>query len=162
MTAAQDDPRPRPEAGPEEGKGVPPLDALRLARGVCRMLADWGYRALTEFTLANGRRADVIGLAPDGRFVVVEIKTSEADYLSDQKWEDYLEFCDLFYFAVPEGFPRDLLPDDVGVLVADAWGAEAVRRADEAPLHPSRRRAQLLSFALTAGDRLHRLVDPRT
>ena len=35
--------------------------AERLARGVCRLFEDMGFAAITEFSLANGRRVDVIG-----------------------------------------------------------------------------------------------------
>jgi hypothetical protein len=32
---------------------------------------------------------------------IIEIKSSPADYLSDSKWRDYMEFCDRFFFAIP-------------------------------------------------------------
>jgi len=133
--------------------------AARLARGVCRALAALGYGALTEFPLGSGRRVDVIGLNAAGEIVIVEIKSSPADFRGDRKWPDYLGFCDLFYFAVPEDFPRELLPADCGLMVADDYGAEIVRPAPSLGLHGSRRRAQTLRFALAASLRLHRFVD---
>lgn len=134
--------------------------ALRLARGVCRLLADLGYGTLTEFPLACGRRADVIGIDGAGSTAIVEIKSSPADFLADGKWTDYLDWCDLFYFAVPSGFPQALLPPEQGLIVADGYGGEILRPAPVAMLHASRRRTQLLRFALTASARLQRLIDP--
>ena len=43
-----------------------------------------------------------------------------ADYAYDAKWPDYLEYCDRFYFGVPEEFPRDLIPEEAGLIVADS------------------------------------------
>jgi hypothetical protein len=136
------------------------LSAQRLARGVSRALAALGYATLSEFPLNNGRRVDVIAVGGDGETVIVEIKTSAADYRADRKWTEYLEFCDRFYFAVPAGFPVALLPDDCGLLVADDYGAEMLRPAASQSMHASRRRAQTLRLALAAMQRLSRLLDP--
>jgi hypothetical protein len=133
----------------------------QVTRGVCRYLSDLGYRLLTEFTLRNGRRADVIGLADDGGVVIVEVKTSVADLKADQKWPEYDDFCDQLFFAVPRDFPLDLLPTECGVLVADSWGADEIREADVVPLHASRRRVLTLKFARKAAQRLYDLTDPR-
>lgn len=136
------------------------MTAQRLARGVCRGLGALGYAALTEFPLYNGRRADVIAVNGSGATLIVEIKTSPADYRADHKWIEYLEFCDLFYFAVAAGFPLALLPPDCGLMIADDYGAEIMRAAVVQPLHGSRRRAQTLRLALIAMQRLGRLLDP--
>jgi hypothetical protein len=136
-------------------------EAVRLARGVCRTLAALGYGALTEFTLRTGRRADVIGVNGAGEVTIVEIKTSEADFRSDQKWPEYLPFCDSFYFAVPEGFPRHILPEDCGLMVADPYASAVLRESPALPpMSGARRKALLLRFAMTASLRLQRLVDP--
>lgn len=138
----------------------PFADAAALARGVCRALGQAGFACLTEFRLANGRRADVMAMDRRGRFAIVEIKSSEADFRADAKWPDYLEFCDLFYFAVAEDFPRALLPEAHGLLIADAYGAAVLRESPEAPLHASRRKAVLLRFAHGAAGRMQQIVDP--
>ena len=49
-------------------------------------------------------------LAPDGTVVGVEIKVAVGDLKADMKWPDYLEFCELFYFAIPPDFPDELVP----------------------------------------------------
>src|SRR5262245_38887112 len=92
------------------------LLAQRLARGVCRALSVRGYGSLCEFPLNNGRRVDVIGINGAGETIIVEIKSSVADYRADRKWTEYLGFCDAFYFAVPSGFPLALLPEDCGLM----------------------------------------------
>ncbi|MGH6933087.1 MAG: MmcB family DNA repair protein [Dongiaceae bacterium] len=134
--------------------------AQRLARGVCRALSALGYGALTEFPLNNGRRADVIAVSAGGHIVIVEVKTSTADYRSDRKWTEYLDCCDAFYFAVPTSFPVALLPEDCGLFVADDYGAEMLRQAPARALNGSRRRAQTLRLAVAAMQRLTRLLDP--
>jgi len=52
------------------------------------------------------------------------------------------------------------MPEDVGLIVADAYGAEIVREAPPRAVAPATRRAMLLRFAIAAADRLHRLTDP--
>ena len=142
--------------------GVPTPEMTRqVTRGVCRYLSDLGYSVLTEFTLKNGRRSDVIGLGRDGNVVIVEVKTSVADLKADQKWPEYQEFCDQLFFATPRDFPLELLPASCGILVADNWGADQMRAAEVTPLHASRRRVLTLKLARKAAQRLYDLTDPR-
>jgi len=131
-----------------------------LARGVCRALAQRGFATLTEFSLASGRRADVMALGRDGELVIVEIKSSVADFRSDRKWPEYRAFCDRFYFAVPDGFPREMIPTECGLIMADAFGAAVLREALAEPVVAARRRAVMLRFGRHAARRLHRMVDP--
>lgn len=139
-----------------------PDSAELLARGVCRMLAEMGYGAVCELSLRNGRRADVAALDGRGRIAIVEIKRSVADFRADRKWPDYLEYCDAFYFAVPAGFPTEILPSGTGLILADRFGAEIVTPAPpvEPAMHPSRRKEVTLRFALCAALRLQSVLDP--
>jgi hypothetical protein len=141
---------------PAEGLPSPIL----LARGVARALAQRGYATLTEVSLANGRRADVMGLGRGGELVIVEVKSSLQDFRSDAKWREYREFCDRFYFAVAETFPRAAIPEDCGLIVADGFGAAVLREAPATSLAAARRKAVILRFALTGAERLRRLLDP--
>ena len=136
------------------------LRAIRLARGVSRLFSQLGLSSVHEFVLPTGRRVDVAGLGGKGELVFVEIKTSLADFRSDFKWESYCEFCDRFYFAVPEEFPREILPEEVGLIVADPYGGAVLREAPVWPLPGARRRAMLLRYAHHAALRLQRLTDP--
>ena len=142
---------------------APPEDlALRLllARGVGRALAERGYATLTEVSLANGRRADVMGLGRAGEVVIVEVKSSLQDFRSDAKWPEYRDYCDRFYFAVAEDFPRAAIPEDCGLIVADGFGGAVLREAPLLALAAARRKAVTLRFALVGADRLRRLLDP--
>jgi hypothetical protein len=132
-----------------------------ITRGASRALIDLGFSVLTEVRLATGRRVDVMGVNRQNRIVIVEVKSSPADFLSDRKWREYLEFCDLFYFAVATDFPRELLPPEPGLIVADHYGGVVLREAPEGSVPPSRRRAVTLRFARHAADRLRRLEDPQ-
>jgi hypothetical protein len=134
--------------------------AQLLCRGVCRALSDLGFAPLTEFTLACGRRADIFALSDRGEALIVEIKSSIEDFRSDQKWPDYQPWCDRFYFAVGEAFPRELVPDECGLIVADAFSAVVLREAPIRALAPQRRKALTLRAALAASERLQRLTDP--
>lgn len=132
-----------------------------LTRGVCRYLTDQGFTPLREFKLASKRRADVAGIDGRGRFVIVEVKSSAADFRADGKWHDYLQHGDFFYFAVGADFPRALLPDALGVLIADGYSAAPLRQAPEAPMNGNRRHHQLLRFARQAARQLDGMMDRR-
>ena len=134
--------------------------ARQLALGIVRAFADRNESALTEVTLANGRRADVLALDAAGRLTIVEIKSSRADFRSDRKWREYLEFCDAFYFAVAEDFPVELLPDDTGLMIADRWSAHVLREALLEPLSAPRRTAMLIRFGRPAAGRPRFAIDP--
>ncbi|UEM21450.1 MmcB family DNA repair protein [Skermanella mucosa] len=131
-----------------------------LSRGVRRALAERGFSSLTEFRLASGRRADVMAVNEAGDVIIVEIKSSIADFRADQKWPEYQAFCDSFYFAVGADFPADLIPPECGLMVADGFGAVILRDAPLVKLNAARRRAVVLRVALAASGRLHRLEDP--
>lgn len=133
---------------------------VRLARGVCRALIAHGLTPITEFALPDGLRMDVCALAANGEIWCVEVKSSRADFASDRKWPGYRAWCDRFGFAVPEGFPDDVIPADTGLIRADAHGAEILRPLPLGALAPARRRAITLRFARAAADRLARATDP--
>jgi len=119
-----------------------------------------GYACITEAPLANGRRADLLALGSDGVLLIVEVKSSVADFRSDRKWSEYRDYCDRLSFAVPAEFPKTLIPDDCGLIVADPFGAMILREGALHALVPARRRALTLRFARLAAERLTRLLDP--
>jgi hypothetical protein len=134
--------------------------ALAVARGVRRLLRARGFSTVTELPLIDGRRADVVALNGDGVLLIVEIKSSIADFRADRKWRDYVAQCDRLYFAIPHELPAETMPEDAGLIVADRWGAEILREPEPRAMAPATRRAMLLRFGIAAADRLHRLVDP--
>jgi hypothetical protein len=131
-----------------------PERTLFVGRGVCRLLIDHAYAPLLEMPLGNGRRADVVGLGEAGEIVIVECKSCLEDYRVDFKWQEYAEYCDAFYFAVTEDFPREEIPETVGLIVADEFGGAFIRpAAAQAKLAPARRRSVLLTYARIAASR---------
>ncbi|WP_019903067.1 MmcB family DNA repair protein [Methylobacterium sp. 77] len=134
--------------------------ALHVQRGVRRLFAALDHVTIPEFSLANGRRADVIALCPAGRLTIVEIKSSVADFRADKKWPDYRDYCDRFYFAVPDTLPEGLIPEEAGLIVADAFSAAILREPADHLLSGARRKAVTLKFAHNAARRLHALADP--
>ena len=128
-------------------------DARALMRGAARLMLDLGLPAVPEFTLPCGRRADLAGLGPKGEIVIVEVKSGAADFRADRKWPEYFDWCDRFYFAVSDRFPRHLLPEETGLIVADAFGAGVVRESPVQRLSPARRKSLTLRFARNAAER---------
>ena len=138
---------------------APDLTA-NVVRGVARLLLRHDCLTVSEVALGNGRRADLMGLCPKGLVTIVEVKVSRADLLGDQKWMDYLDYCDRFYWAIPDTLNSDLLsragklPDRAGLIIANRYDAAVVREASLVALSPSRRRAETLRFARRAARRL--------
>lgn len=128
-------------------------------RVTARLCVALGWAPLHEVRLANGRRADILALCPDGAFVCIEVKSDARDFLADRKWPEYRDFSDRLYFAVDTEFPVELVPDEAGLMVA-ADTAELVREAPYHPLAPARRRAMLHRFATLAALRLTSVIDP--
>ena len=121
-----------------------------VTRGAARLFLDLGYAPLFEVVLPNGRRADVMALGPRGEVAIAEIKSSLEDYRADRKWTEYQPFCDAFFFAVPPHFPREILPQGPGLIVADGFGGAVLIEAPPTPLAPARRKALTLAFARLA------------
>jgi hypothetical protein len=131
-----------------------------LARGVSRHLLGHDFVTLEEVVPAPGLRVDVMALGPKGEIWVVECKSGRADFLTDRKWQGYLEWCDRFFWAVDADFPTDLLPQGTGLILADGYGAEIRRLGPETPLAAARRRVMVQKFARHAALRLQALRDP--
>ncbi|MEL6531220.1 MAG: MmcB family DNA repair protein [Pseudomonadota bacterium] len=140
--------------------------AKDVARGIMRLFARNNIWCVNEVPLKNGRRADLMGVDAKGLVVIVEIKVARGDLLGDNKWPDYLDYCDRFYWGVPPELDRSPLdseayqPDACGVIVADSYDAEIVRPAALASLAPARRKVQVEHLARIAMRRHTALLDP--
>jgi len=134
--------------------------ALLVARGTRRLLRRLKFSSVTELPLLSGRRADIVALGEDGAIHIIEIKSSIADFRADMKWRDYRAHCDRLFFAIPETAPAEIMPQDAGLIIADAYGAEILREAPEHKMAPAARHAMLMRFAHAAAHRLHGLSDP--
>ena len=138
-----------------------PEITLAVCRGACRLMRQAGHSVLLEVPLPDGRRADIFAVGRSGDITIVEVKSSIEDWRVDEKWPDYLGWCDQLYFAVPIDFPQMLIPEDIGLIVADAYGGEVLREAPEHRLHAATRRSMMLAFARAAARRLQALNDPQ-
>jgi hypothetical protein len=130
-----------------------PETTAQVTRGAARLLAALGYAPLAEVALPNGRRADLMALGPKGQFFIVEVKSSVEDFRTDQKWWEYRPYCDLFAFAVAPAFPREILPEEPGLIVADGFGGAVLREPVSAPLAGARRKALTIAFGRLAAMR---------
>ncbi|MEM0898979.1 MAG: MmcB family DNA repair protein [Pseudomonadota bacterium] len=129
--------------------------AMQVRRGLQSMLSTMGAASVPELTLANGRRADLCGLFPDGTFWIIEIKSSLQDLRADHKWTDYTDFCDALYFATLPDVPLNEFPEEAGLILADKRDAEIVRAVEKMKMAPSRRKAVINRFATVAAQRLY-------
>ncbi len=139
---------------------LPPMPGQRLARGVARLLVSMGQAPLLEFVPDAGLRVDVISVTSRGEIWIVECKSCRADFTGDHKWQRYLDYCDRFFWATDCDFPTELLPQDSGLFIADAYGAEVARMAQLTRLAAPRRSRVLRDVARVAACRLVRLNDP--
>jgi hypothetical protein len=137
-----------------------PEITLAVCRGACRLMRQAGHSVLLEMPLPDGRRADIFAVGRGGEIAIVEVKSSIDDWRVDEKWPDYLAWCDRLYFAVPIDFPQALIPEEIGLIVADAYGGELLRPAPRRPMAPARRKSLLIDCARLSSERLARLEDP--
>ena len=136
------------------------VTAAAVQRGLCRLLREHGFAVLTEFTLATGRRADVVAVKPDGRSGSSKSSHRPKIFTWTRNGRNTATYCDQLFFAAPPTLDHAILPEDAGLIVADQYGAEILRQAPSHPLVAARRKAVTLSFARTAAQRLHGLWDP--
>jgi hypothetical protein len=144
---------------PADGRQSP--TALAIARGTARYLHALGYCVVSELALPSGRRADLVALGGDGEIIIVEIKSSVADFRADQKWTDYRAHCDRLFFATVVDVPCEIFPPDAGLIVADAFGASILSEAPEHRLPAATRKTIMLRFGHAAALRLQALADPQ-
>ncbi|MEO1720493.1 MAG: MmcB family DNA repair protein [Pseudomonadota bacterium] len=147
-----------PLTAPTDGRQS--ATATAIGRGTQRLFASLGFASLPEVTLPNGRRADLVAIGAKGEVWIAEVKSSLADFAADEKWPDYLAYCDRFFFAVTAEFPADVLPDGVGVIVADRFGADVVVDGPTEKIAAARRKTVHTLCARVSSLRLQRLCDP--
>ncbi len=154
------------KSSPAQGAPLTAQGAAAIARGVGRLFARHQILVQPEVTLRNHRRADLMGINAKGEIIIVEIKCSKADLTGDQKWMDYLEYCDRYFWAVPAGFDVSpferpaFLPERAGLIIADAYDAEMIRPAAYVPVAAARRKTETQNLARIAMRRLMMITDP--
>ncbi len=135
-------------------------NALRIQRGAGRLLRRYDFACVPEFTLASGRRADLIAIGRKGEIWIVEIKSSLEDFRADGKWPEYRAYCDRLFFATRPGVPLEIFPEDTGLILSDGYSADFLREAPEHKLAGATRKSLMLRLARAAAGRLHDLADP--
>ncbi len=136
------------------------MPGQRIARGVCRALRQFDFVCVEELVPTPGLRVDVMALGPKGEVWIIECKSSRADFVTDQKWQGYLPWCDRFFWAVGGDFPVQILPEGTGLMLADPYDAEIIRMGPETPLAAARRKVMVQKFARHAASRLQAFRDP--
>lgn len=146
----------------DDASSLDPLSsAAAITRGTRRLLRQLGLASAPEVTLPNGQRADILALNErSGHLWLIEVKSGPPDLRSDRKWPAYRGYCDALCFAVGPEFPRAILPQAVGVIVADAHDGELLAEPPVVPLSGARRRSLTQRLARQALDRLHGIEDP--
>ena len=134
--------------------------AASVSRGTMRMLRNAGHASIAEFSLASGRRADILSISEKGEIWIIEIKSSLADFQADHKWHEYRDYCDQLFFARPMDLDESIFPLDAGLIVADAFGAEITRTGPVQKLNAARRKALMLRIARHSALRLQSIFDP--
>ena len=69
-----------------------------------------------------------------------------------------VDLCDHFAFATAASVPADIFPTNEALYIADQFGAECIREADEGKLSPATRKALTLRFARIAAKRAEKII----
>ena len=87
---------------------------------------DKRYACSTELGVCHRghRRADFIAFSMKGEIIIIECKSCLADYRSDHKWKDYLQYCNKFYFCMPESVYEKVKDDFKGLNIGVFAGYE--------------------------------------
>ena len=133
----------------------------KIARGVMRHFAQIGLSSLSEFSPTRGLRVDIITLGMSDEIWIVECKSGQNDFKSDKKWQNYLNWCDRYFWAVDANFPIGILPSDTGLIIADAYDASILRDSPLNKLSAARRKKIMNSVARSACNRLLLHTDPK-
>ncbi len=101
-----------------------------------------------------------MALTPEGHLYAIEVKSGPRDFLSDNKWHEYRDWCDRLYFAVDIDFPQELIPEEIGLIVSDGFDAVMVRDTEQKALAGARRKSLMHRYAVLAAGRLAAACDP--
>ena len=133
----------------------------KISRGVMRHFAQIGLSSLSEFSPTRGLRVDIVALGPSDEIWIVECKSGRNDFKSENKWHNYLDWCDRYFWAVAAEFPIDILPSDTGLIIADPYDASILREAPLNKISVARRKKLIKSIAKSACNRLVVHTDPK-
>lgn len=115
------------------------LNTQRITDAIARSYFGQGDGVLREFKLKNRRRVDLVTINDKGWIIIIEIKSSPEDFLSDKKWGEYIDWADQFYFGVAHNFPIGILPKEHGIITTDGFDVYQARPSPVQKLNGSRR-----------------------
>ena len=141
-----------------------------LTKAAMMHMVRYGYAVYREIGLSRGGtlRADLLCLNFKKKIVIIEIKSSEADYNSDAKWPKSLSLADQLVFVLPQSVwdTGTVRPQrGVGVLVLDEKTGymRSVQRAETQEILDDETRDYLiLRMAYRAAEFSKRNVKRRT
>ncbi|MEL7428511.1 MAG: MmcB family DNA repair protein [Pseudomonadota bacterium] len=133
--------------------------AMEVRRGILSGMQESDLVFIPEFALPGGRRADLIGIDAKGMITIVEIKSSIADFKADNKWHEYRDYSDRFYFATHQEVPRGIFPESEGLIIADAFGCAIIRESETDRLAAATRKSLTIKIARAAALRLQTISD---
>ncbi|WP_170289777.1 MmcB family DNA repair protein [Cytobacillus depressus] len=89
-----------------------------------------GFIAVAEFTLPNGKKADIFAYN-ESQIVIFDVKASKGDLVTDKQWTDYLPYCHDFYLLTPpdlEAVASETINDkDCGQFVDTDGGLKMIK-----------------------------------
>ena len=97
-----------------------------------KWLYNQGFIVASEVVLPNKKRADVIGYNEE-KIIIIEVKSSKEDYRQDQKWTEYLPYCDAFYFFL-DFYAADQADRQAGY-IQEQGRTLAISQVDTLPHH---------------------------
>lgn len=101
----------------------------QLQNKALKWLFNRGFIALADFTLPNGKRADIFAYN-ESEIIIFEVKVSKEDLKNIKKWKEYLPYCHSFYFLTsPEltKITEELIKKvDCGLYTEDKTGLKLI------------------------------------
>ena len=132
------------------------LSTQRITDAIARSYYGQGDGVLREFKLKNRRRVDLVITNDKGWIIIIEIKSSPEDFLSDKKWSEYIDWADQFYFGVAHNFPIGILPKEHGIITTDGFDVYQAQPSPVQKLNGSRRNNLIRKMAKASMRRIER------
>jgi hypothetical protein len=132
------------------------VDANHIRQVVAAYYTKKKWAVHFEVGLCKGGRlrSDVLAMAMNGYLVLVEVKSSVADFRSDKKMGDYLKYCDQAYVACTQEVYskiKDQVLPGFGVLVV-GQKCKVIKKAKKRDVHPKTRFSVITRMAYRSAD----------
>lgn len=82
-----------------------------------------------EVHLTPQLRCDILRIDYNDKITILELKSCKEDFMADNKWEKYLDYCDYFYFMCPENVISEKeIGDKAGLIYINKNGFMETRK----------------------------------